>query len=288
MIEFKGAIEMAKITVADILSMKERGEKITQVTAYDYPSARMVDEAGIEMILVGDSVGMVVLGYENPIPVTVDDIVHHTRPVARGAKGPLIVGDLPFMAYHASVEDAIRNSGRIIKEGGADAVKLEGGTEVAGKVRAIVDAGIAVQGHIGLMPQRATVLGGISVQGATAEAGIGILEDALALEEAGVFSIVLEFVTAEVAAAITERLSIPTIGIGSGPRCDGQVLVLHDLLGVYDKNPPFAKKYVDLRSIILGALREYDGDVKEGVFPGEVQTFQMDADEKRKLEERLG
>jgi len=278
---------MAKITVADILSMKERREKITQVTAYDYPSAQMVDEAGIEMILVGDSVGMVVLGYENPIPVTVDDIVHHTRPVARGAKRPLIVGDLPFMAYHASVEDAIRNSGRIVKEGGADAVKLEGGREVAGKVKAIVDAGIAVQGHIGLMPQRATVLGGISVQGATADAGMGILEDALALEAAGAFSIVLEFVTAEVAAAITERLSIPTIGIGSGSRCDGQVLVLHDLLGVYDKNPPFAKKYVDLRSIILGALREFDGDVKEGAFPGEEHTFQIDADEKRKLEERL-
>lgn len=283
MIAVNGAMKMAKVTVPDILSKKEKGEKITQLTAYDFPSAQLVDEAGIDMILVGDSLGTVVLGYENTLPVTVDDIVHHTRPVARGAKRALIVGDLPFMAYHVSIEDTIRNSGRIIKSGGADAVKLEGGKEVAGKVKALVEAGIPVQAHVGLMPQRAAVLGGLRIQGVEAEAGVSIIEDAVALEEAGAFSIVLEFVTAEVAQIITETLSIPTIGIGSGPSCDGQVLVLHDLLGVYKKNPPFARKYVDLREIITKALKDYGQDVRDETFPGTEHTFHMDAEEKQRL-----
>lgn len=280
-------MSVAKTTIADILHKKRRGEKITQVTAYDYPVAQLVDEAGIDMILVGDSVGMVVLGYENPIPVTVDDIIHHTRPVARGAKKAFIVGDLPFLSYHVSVEDTIRNSGRIIQDGGADAVKLEGGKEISGKVKALVDVGIPVQGHIGLMPQRATVLGGISVQGTTSESATGILEDALALEEAGAFSVVLEYVAAEAAGAITERLEIPTIGIGAGPHCDGQVLVIHDIFGVYEKAPPFTRKYADLRGVMLDALKGYEGDVTAGGFPGEEQTFRMDPGEKNKLDKLL-
>ena len=278
---------MVKITLKEIFLKKQKGEKITQITAYDYPTAKIVDEAGIDMILVGDSVGMVVLGYDNPIPVTVDDIIHHTKPVVRGAKNPLIVGDLPFMAYHASVEDAIRNSGRIIKEGGADAVKLEGGKEVIEKIRSLNDVGIAVQGHLGLMPQRATILGGISVQGATAKSAAAIIEDAVAIEQAGAFSVVLEFVAAEVAQIVTNKLKIPTIGIGSGPHCDGQVLVIHDLLGIYKKRPLFAKKYANLHEIMLNALKEFDNEVKGESFPDENQTFLMSKGEKEKLKKLL-
>jgi 3-methyl-2-oxobutanoate hydroxymethyltransferase len=278
---------MAKTTIADIFDKKRRGEKITQVTAYDFPVAQLVDEAGIDMILVGDSVGMVVLGYENPIPVTVEDIIHHTRPVARGAKKAFIVGDLPYLTYHINVEDAIRNSGRIIQEGGADAVKLEGGIEIVDKVEALVDVGIPVQGHIGLMPQRATVLGGINVQGATAESAAVVLKDAVALEEAGAFSVVLEYVAAEAAEVITERLNIPTIGVGAGPHCDGQVLVVHDVFGVYENPPPFARKFADLRGAMLDALKGYESDVKAGGFPGKEQTFLMEPGEKKKLDKLL-
>jgi 3-methyl-2-oxobutanoate hydroxymethyltransferase len=278
---------MVKPTIADLHNKKRRGEKITQVTAYDYPVAQIVDEAGIDMILVGDSVGMVVLGYENPIPVTVDDIIHHTRPVVRGAKNTFIVGDLPYLSYHVSVEDTIRNSGRIIQEGGADAVKLEGGKDIAEKVKALVDVGVPVQGHIGLMPQRASVLGGITVQGATAESAASILDDALALEEAGAFSVVLEYVAAEAASVITERLDIPTIGVGAGPHCDGQVLVVHDVFGVYENAPPFAKKFADLRGTMLDALKGYEEAVTSGGFPGENQTFLMDRGEKKKLDKLL-
>ena len=274
---------MAKVTVPDILSRKERGEKITEVTAYDYPSALLADKVGMDMILVGDSLGTVVLGYKSSLPVTVDDIVHHTRPVARGARGALVVGDLPFMSYHVSVEDTIRNAGRIIKEGGADAVKLEGGREVAAKVEALVGAGLPVQAHVGLMPQRAAVLGGLRVQGVTAEAGASIFEDAIALEEAGAFSVVLEYVTADVAQMITEALSIPTIGIGSGPGCDGQVLVLHDILGVYKRTPPFAKKYADLRGAVIEALTEYKDEVQGGAFPDSEHTVYMDEGERGRL-----
>jgi 3-methyl-2-oxobutanoate hydroxymethyltransferase len=275
---------LVKKTIKEILSMKQMGDKITQITAYDYPMARLADLAGMDMILVGDSVGMVVLGYKSPIPVTVDDIIHHTKPVARGAKSPLIVGDLPFMSYHVSVEDSIRNAGRIIKEGGADAVKIEGGTGVKEKIEVLTEVGIPVQGHIGLMPQRATVQGGITVQGTDAESAASILEDALAIEEAGAFSVVLEFVAAEVAQVITERLDIPTIGIGSGLHCDGQVLVIYDVLGIYERIPPFAKKYADLRETILGALAEFKRDVRKGGFPGEEQTFYMNAEEKERLD----
>jgi 3-methyl-2-oxobutanoate hydroxymethyltransferase len=235
------------------------------------------------MILVGDSLGMVVLGYETPVPVTVDDIIHHTKPVVRGAKNAFIVGDLPYLSYHISIKDTIRNAGRILQEGGADAVKLEGGREMTKKVRTLVDVGIPVQGHIGLMPQRATVLGGINVQGTTSESAANILEDAIALEEAGAFSIVLEYVAAEAAGIITEKINIPTIGVGAGPLCDGQVLVIHDVFGVYEKIPPFATKYADLRNVMLEALGNYAKDVQIGGFPGKEQTFHMEPGEKKKL-----
>ncbi len=274
---------MAKITIMDLLNKKQRGEKITQITAYDYPVAQLIDKSKIDIILVGDSLGMVVLGYESPIPVTVDDIIHHTKAVVRGAKNSFIVGDLPYLSYHISIEDTIRNAGRIIQEGGADAVKLEGGRELSKKVRTLVDVGIPVQGHIGLMPQRATVLGGINVQGTTAESAAKILEDALALEEAGAFSVVLEYVAAEAAGIITEKINIPTIGVGAGPLCDGQVLVIHDVFGVYEEIPPFAMKYADLRNVMLDAISTYVEDVFTGGFPGKEQTFIMGLGEKEKL-----
>jgi len=274
---------MAKVTVPDLRSMKQRGEKITMITSYDYPTSLLIDRAGIDVILVGDSVGMVVLGYRNPIPVTIEDIVHHCRAVTRGAENPLVVADLPFMSYHVSVEDAIRSSGRMIKEGGADTVKLEGGREVANKVRGIVDVGIPVMGHIGLMPQRASVGGKFRAQGRDAESARAIVEDALALEDAGAFAIVLEFVATEVASVVTERLGIPTIGIGSGLGCDGQVLVVHDVLGVYEQSPPFARRYADLRGETLRALESFRKDVQIQAFPAEEHIAHMDREEYAKF-----
>jgi 3-methyl-2-oxobutanoate hydroxymethyltransferase len=272
-----------KLTVPRLRKMKAGGEKITMITAYDYPSALLADKAGIDMLLVGDSLGMVVLGYPNPVQVTVDDIVHHTRPVARAAKRALVVADMPFMSYHVSREQAICNAARLIQEGGADAVKLEGGKGMAHTVKEIVDVGVPVQAHIGLMPQRASVGDAFKVQGKTAEAAKGILEDALALEEAGAFSVVLEFVTAEATQLITDLLEIPTIGIGSGPGCDGQVLILHDLLGVYEEAPPFAKPYADLNSVITEAFSGFRDDVRSLEFPGEEYTVHMELGEAGKL-----
>jgi 3-methyl-2-oxobutanoate hydroxymethyltransferase len=274
-----------KLTVPRLRKMKAGGEKITMITAYDYPSALLADKAGIDMLLVGDSLGMVVLGYPNPVQVTVDDIVHHTRPVARAAKRALVVADMPFMSYHVSREQAICNAARLIQEGGADAVKLEGGKGMAHTVKEIVDVGVPVQAHIGLMPQRASVGDAFKVQGKTAEAAKGILEDALALEEAGAFSVVLEFVTAEATQLITDLLEIPTIGIGSGPGCDGQVLILHDLLGVYEEAPPFAKPYADLNSVITEAFSGFRDDVRSLEFPGEEYTVHMESGEAGKLKE---
>jgi len=223
---------MSKITVSNLLSMKHYGEKITMLAVYDYPTAILVDRSGIDLILVGDSVGMVILGLKNPLPVTVDDMIYHSKAVARGTKRALVIGDMPFMSYHVSDEDTIRNAGRMIKEGAVDAVKLEGGIKVADKVKTLVDMGIPVQGHIGLLPQRTSVSGRFRVQGKDAATAGEILDDALALEKAGAFSILLEFVSAETAKMVTEELAIPTIGIGSGPNCDGQSLVLQDLLGM--------------------------------------------------------
>ena len=276
---------MAKLTVSKILKMKERGEKITMITAYDYPTALLADKAGIDMILVGDSVGMVMLGYENPVPVTVDDIIHHTRPVVRGAKNPLVVADMPFMSYHISPEETKRNAARLIQEGGADAIKLEGGKEVAPMVKALVDVGIPVQAHIGLMPQRASVGESFKVQAKDALTAEAILEDALALEKAGAFSVVIEFVTAEAARLITGKLKMPTIGIGAGPYCDGQVLLSTDLLGVYESQPPFVKLYANLNKTILDAFTAYRDDVRDAKYPAEGHTVHMDEKEAKKLKD---
>jgi len=275
-----------KLTVPRLRKMKAAGEKIAMVTAYDYPSALLADGAGIDVLLVGDSLGMVVLGYPNPVQVTLDDIVHHTRPVARAAKRALVVADMPFMSYHLSREQAVGNAARLIQEGGADAVKLEGGKAVAPTVKEIVDVGIPVQAHIGLMPQRASVGDTFKVQGKTAETAQAILEDALALEEAGAFSVVLEFVTAEAAKLITELLEMPTIGIGSGPGCDGQVLILHDVLGVYDQAPPFARPYADLNRVVTDALARYRDEVRSAAYPGEEHTVHMDSGEAKKLKRK--
>jgi 3-methyl-2-oxobutanoate hydroxymethyltransferase len=276
---------LAKLTVSKLFKMKERGEKITMITAYDYPTALLADKAGIDMILVGDSVGMVMLGYENPVPVTVDDIIHHTRPVVRGAKNPLVVADMPFMSYHISIEETKRNAARLIQEGGADAIKLEGGKEVAPMVKALVDVGIPVQAHIGLMPQRASVGGAFKVQAKDALTAEAILEDALALEKAGAFSVVIEFVTAEAARLITGKLKMPTIGIGAGPYCDGQVLLSTDLLGVYESQPPFVKLYANLNKTILDAFTAYRDDVRDAKYPAEGHTVHMDEKEAKKLKD---
>lgn len=253
------------------------------VTAYDYPTALLADEAGIDMILVGDSLGMVVLGYNNTVPVTVDDIVYHTKAVVRGAKSSFIVSDMPFMSYSISIEDAKRNAAKIIQFGGSDAVKLEGGKEVAPIIKSIVDMGIPVQAHIGLMPQRASVGGAYKVQAKDALTAMEMLEDALALEEAGAFSVVIEFVTAEAAEKITKNLKIPTIGIGAGPMCDGQVLLSHDLLGFYKKQPPFAKLYANLNETILRAFKDYKDDVKKQLYPSKKHSINMEIEESSKL-----
>jgi 3-methyl-2-oxobutanoate hydroxymethyltransferase len=267
--------------------MKEKGEKISMITAYDYPSALLADEAGIEMLLVGDSLGMVVLGYSNPVPVTVDDIIHHTRPVSRATKRALVVADMPFMSYHISREEAVRNAARLIQEGGADAVKIEGGEKIAPLVREIIDVGIPVQAHIGLMPQRASVGDSFKVQGKKAITTEAILADAYALEKAGAFSVVIEFVTAETAQIITNRLNIPTIGIGSGPDCDGQVLIFHDLLGVYEKAPPFAKPYANLNRIIKEALSNFKKEIRNSKYPSEEYTVHMEKSEAEKLRKNI-
>ncbi len=276
---------MSKITISKLCEMKEKGEKITMTTAYDYPTALLVEKSGLDMILVGDSVGMVVLGYENPVPVTVEDIIHHTKAVVRGAKTPLIVADMPFMSYHISTVETKRNATRLIQEGGADAVKLEGGKEVAPIVQALVETGIPVQAHIGLMPQRASVGGAFKIQGKDAETANAILEDAKALEKAGAFSVVIEFVTVEAAKIITEELEIPTIGIGAGPYCDGQVVLSHDLLGFYERQPPFVKLYANLNENITEAFKLFRDDVRSSKYPGEEHSVHMDKKEEKKLRE---
>ena len=265
-----------RLSILDLQKMKDAGKPITMLTAYDYPSAQLVDQAGIEMILVGDSLGMVVLGYDSTVPVTMEEMLHHSRAVARGANRAYLVGDMPFMSYQADIAEAVRNAGRFLKEGNMDAVKLEGGREVATTVNAIVSAGIPVLGHIGLTPQSISKLGGYRVQGKTASSAHKLIGDALALEEAGCFGIVLEAVPAIVAEAISTRLRIPTIGIGAGASCDGQVLVLHDLLGIYDTVlPRFVKRYENLRESIIDAIGHYARDVRARRFPAEEHTYSM-------------
>ncbi len=266
-----------KVTTLTLRQKKERGELITMLTAYDYPTAMAMDKAGVDAILVGDSLAMVVLGYENTLPVTMDEMLHHARAVARGAKTALLVGDMPFMSYQVSVEEAVRNAGRFLQQGGMDAVKLEGGRERAEAVRAITNAGIPVMGHIGLTPQSVNQLGGFRAQGKTTSAAKRLVEDAQILEEAGAFSLVLESVPARLADLISKRISIPTIGIGAGVGCDGQVLVTHDLLGLFDRfTPKFVKKYANFHSEMQKAFADYIEDVETKRFPAAEHTVEMD------------
>ncbi len=266
-----------RVTISDIKAMKRRGEKIVMLTAYDYPSARLVEEAGVPLILVGDTLGMVVLGYDTTVPVTMDDMLHHVKAVVRGTKRALVVADMPFMSYQTSAEDALRNAGRFLQEAGAQAVKLEGGVDMAPTVRRIVDAGIPVMGHIGLTPQSVHQFGGWKVQGKTPQGAVRLMNDALALEQAGAFAIVLELVPAPLARLITQRLGVPTIGIGAGADCDGQVQVYHDLLGLFAGFvPKHTRRYAEIGEAVRDALAAYAADVREGRFPTEEQSFSMD------------
>jgi len=266
-----------RVTITEIKEMKQKKEKIPMLTAYDYVTAKMVDEAGVPLILVGDSLGMVMLGYESTIPVTMEEMIHHTKAVVRGARKALVIGDMPFMSYHISVSDALHNAARFIQEGGAQAVKLEGGEVVAEKVRRLVDCGIPVMGHIGLTPQSIHQLGGFKVQGKAVKEAKKLLNDAHILEEAGAFAIVLECTPAPLSKLITQKLTIPTIGIGAGPDCDGQVQVISDLLGLYtDFVPKHAKQYARLAGEIKTAVSSYISEVKSLSFPTMEQSYSMD------------
>ncbi|RMF30587.1 MAG: 3-methyl-2-oxobutanoate hydroxymethyltransferase [Chloroflexi bacterium] len=272
--------ERTKITVPKLQQMKQEGRPITMLTAYDYPTALLVDRAGIDVILVGDSLGMVVLGYESTLPVTMDEMIHHCKAVRRGARYALLVGDMPFMSYQSETYEAVKNAGRFLKEAGMDAVKLEGGRDYAPVVEAIVRAGIPVMGHIGLTPQFIARLGGFKVQGRTAQAARALLEDARALEAAGCFALVLEAIPDRVAARITDAVRIPTIGIGAGPHCDGQVLVTHDLIGLFDRFVPrFVKQYTNIARQISEAVAQYRQEVLDGTFPGPEHRFTIKDEE---------
>ena len=275
---------MARVTTATLRDKKAKQEKISMLTSYDYSTAGLVDQAGLDMILVGDSLGMVVLGYENTLAVTMDDMVHHTRAVVRGTQNAMVVADMPFLSYHVSIEETVRNAGRFIQEGGAQAVKLEGGVERVDAVKAILDAQIPVMGHIGLTPQSVNQFGGFKVQGKDLETARKLLRDAQALDKAGVFSVVLECVPSALAKKITEEVSVPTIGIGAGPDCDGQVLVINDMLGMYSGHvPKFVKKYINLQPLIIEALKSYKKEVEEGSFPGPEHGFTISDDVLDKL-----
>lgn len=266
-----------RMTAADFVVFKENGQRITMMTAYDYTSAKLVDEAEMDVILVGDSLGMVILGYENTLQVTMEDMLHHTRAVSRGAGKTMVIGDMPFLSYHINTEEAVRNAGRFIQEAGAHAVKLEGGKDVAPQIEAILKAQIPVLGHLGLTPQSVHRFGGFKVQGKEIEAARELIEEALLLQELGVFGIVLECIPAALAKMISEKLRIPTIGIGAGPDCDGQVLVLQDVLGLNREfTPKFVKKYGELGDAMVSALCSYAQEVRQGVFPDASHTFSMD------------
>jgi 3-methyl-2-oxobutanoate hydroxymethyltransferase len=266
-----------RVTITEIKEMKQKKEKIPMLTAYDYVTAKIVDEAGVPLILVGDSLGNVILGYESTIPVTMEEMIHHTKAVVRGAKKALIIGDMPFMTYHISVSDALHNAARFIQEGGTQGVKLEGGEVVAEKVRRLVDCGIPVMGHIGLTPQSIHQLGGFKVQGKVVEVARKLLNDARILEEAGAFAVVLECIPAPLSKLITQKLAIPTIGIGAGPDCDGQVLVISDMLGLYTEFvPKHVKQYAKLAGEIKTAVSSYISEVKSRSFPAKEQSYTMD------------
>ncbi len=273
-----------QVTVNTFQKAKDEGKKLTMLTAYDYSTAKLIDEAGIDSILVGDSLGNVILGYDSTVSVTMEDMIHHGAAVARGAKNALVIVDMPFMSYQVTVEDALRNAGRLMKEAHAGAVKLEGGTEVCPQIKAMVTAGIPVCAHIGLTPQHIHAFGGFKVQGKSEEAAAKILKDAMAVEAAGAFAVVLEAIPAKLAALITEKLSIPTIGIGAGNACDGQVLVYQDMLGMFsDFTPKFVKRYANTGEMMKEAFQAYKAEVADGVFPAKEHTYAIDDEVIEKL-----
>ena len=277
-----------KVSVLDVQRAKKDGRKLVMMTAYDYPFGLLADEAGVDIVLIGDSLGMVVMGLEGTVEVTMEHMIHHTRAVVRGCKNPLIIGDMPFMSYNISIHNAIRNAGRMMKEGGCDAIKLEGGVDFAPTVEAIVKAGIPVQGHIGLTPQTASALGGFKMQGRDAAAARQIIADARALEKAGVFSMILEAVPAPLGKLVADAVGVPVIGIGAGPDVDGQVLVTYDMIGLFDRFvPKFVKQYANVRPIILDALQAYKKDVQEVKFPAAEHSFKMPEDALKQLREEL-
>jgi 3-methyl-2-oxobutanoate hydroxymethyltransferase len=280
-------MDTKKVMIPDLQEKKRQGKKITMLTAYDYPTAKLIDEAGIDAILVGDSLGMVVLGYDSTVPVTMDEMIHHAKAARRGTKRAFLIGDMPFMSYQVSTEDALRNAGRFMKEAGCEAVKLEGGDEVIDVTKAIVSAGIPVLGHLGLTPQTVSKLGGYRIQGKNADSAKKILDQAVRLEQAGCFAVVLECVPAKVAKIITQRLNIPTIGIGAGIDCDGQVLVTNDMIGLFDRFvPKFVKQYVKLSGLLSEAFSKYRDEVEKGVFPAKEHSFAIADEEANKLERK--
>ena len=279
-------MELKKVTIAALQAKKDAGEKITMMTAYDYPSAQLVDQAGIDTTLVGDSLGMVVLGYDSTVPVTMDEMIHHCKAVQRGTQSAFVIGDMPFLSYQVSLEKAVENAGRFIKEAGCDSVKLEGGSEMAPVVEAGGRAGIPVCAHIGLTPQTATMLSGFKVQGKDAESARAMVQSARDLESAGAFMVVMECIPDLLAARITAEIRIPTIGIGAGLQCDGQVLVYHDLVGLFERfTPKFVKQYANLAPTIRDALTQYREEVEQGTFPGPEHSFAMKAEEAEKMME---
>jgi len=266
-----------RVSITKLKAMKKRGERFAMLTAYDYPSARLVEEAGVPIILVGDTLGMVVLGYDTTIPVTMDEMLHHVKAVVRGTRKAHVVADMPFMSFQAGPQEALRNAGRMLKEGGAQSVKLEGGRRVADTVSLLVSSGIPVLGHIGLTPQSVNQLGGYKLQGKTPAAAVKLINDAVALEQAGAYAIVLETIPAQLGEVITQKVSVPTIGIGAGPHCDGQVQVFHDLLGLFDEFvPKHAKRYAQLGEVIKDAVGQYVAEVQDGAFPTEKESFFVD------------
>lgn len=280
-------MDQKRATIPAIMGWKKNKRKITALTAYDYSAARLIDECGIDIILVGDSVGMVTLGYENTLPVTMDEMIHHTRAVSRGVHNALLVSDMPFMSYQTSNEKAAANAGRLIKEGGAEAVKVEGGSNMIDRVQAIVRAGISVMGHIGLTPQSLHQFGGYRIQGKSQTDGRQIIRDALDLQKAGVFCIVIEGVIADLAAEITGKLDIPTIGIGAGSHCDGQILVINDMLGLNpDFSPKFVKKYAEVGSIMRSAVNKYIEEIQSGVFPSEEHSYHLKREPLRQVADK--
>ncbi|MCS7094355.1 MAG: 3-methyl-2-oxobutanoate hydroxymethyltransferase [Thaumarchaeota archaeon] len=277
-----------KLTARSLIRMKSKGQKIAMITAYDFPTARLADDAGVDSILVGDSAAMVVLGYPDTRFVGIDEMITFCRAVTRAVRRALVIGDMPFMSYHVSHEDAVRNAGRFVKEGGVDAVKVEGGRHYADVVRSIVRAGIPVMGHVGMTPQFFVTSVGYRLRGKKVEDAEEVIKDAEEIARAGAFSIVLEFAVSEVAEYLSSTLEIPVIGIGAGPKCDGQVLVLHDVVGLYEKSPPFAKRYADVGTAILNAIKSYVEDVKADSFPGPEHTQFMDSAEREELRKRVG